>query len=98
MNRQVLFRPLAEAELLESRAWYEERQPGLGATFAAVVESTVEQIAEWPLAYPRVHGETRRAMLRRFPYAVYFRALPSEIVILAIIHDRRHPRRWQSRS
>lgn len=98
MTRRVRFRPEAEAELLESRAWYEERQPGLGATFAAVVESAIEQIVETPLAYPWVRGATRRAILRRFPYAVYFQVLPEEVVILAVIHGRRHPRRWQSRS
>jgi plasmid stabilization system protein ParE len=39
----------------------------------------------------------RRALVGRFPYAIYFRATPNEIVVLAVIHGRRHPRRWQSR-
>jgi plasmid stabilization system protein ParE len=39
----------------------------------------------------------RRALVRRFPYAIYFRAAPDEIVVLAVIHGRRHPRHWQSR-
>jgi plasmid stabilization system protein ParE len=98
LTRRVAFRPQAEAELLEARAWYEERRPGLGALFAASVTSTVERIVETPLAYPRVHGETRRAVLRRFPYALYFRVLTEEVVILAVIHGRRRPDRWQSRS
>lgn len=97
MTRRALFRPQAEADLVEARNWYEERQPGLGARFAALVESTIEQIAETPLAYPRVRGETRRAVLRRFPYAVYFQVLPEEVVILAVIHSQRHARRWRSR-
>jgi plasmid stabilization system protein ParE len=84
--------------LLEARAWYEERREGLGATFAAAVERAIERIRERPLAYPRVRGETRRAVLRRFPYGVYFQVLEDEIVVLAIMHGRRHPRRWQSRA
>jgi plasmid stabilization system protein ParE len=36
-------------------------------------------------------------LVRRFPYAIYFHAMPDEIVVLAVIHGRRHPRRWQSR-
>jgi hypothetical protein len=35
--------------------------------------------------------------MRRFPYAIYFHAMPDEIVVLGVIHGRRHPRRWQSR-
>jgi plasmid stabilization system protein ParE len=39
----------------------------------------------------------RRALVRRFPYAVYYVAEPDQISILAVIHTRRHPHRWQSR-
>ena len=44
------------------------------------------RIAQAPLAYPRVHGETRRALVRRFPYAIYFHAMPDEIA--AEVGDR----------
>jgi plasmid stabilization system protein ParE len=44
-----------------------------------------------------VRGETRRALLRRFPYAIYFRLLDEEIVILGVVHGRRHPRIWERR-
>jgi plasmid stabilization system protein ParE len=45
----------------------------------------------------KAQGETRRALVRRFPYAIYFHAMSDEIVVLAVIHSRRHPRHWQSR-
>jgi len=97
VNRRVAFRPQAEAEVLEARAWYEDRRAGLGTTFATAVETTVEEIVRTPLAVPHVSGDMRRAVLRRFPYAIYFRASAGEILIVAVMHDRRHPRRWQSR-
>jgi plasmid stabilization system protein ParE len=77
--------------------WYEEQRVGLGAVFAAAVDRTVAGILEKPLAYPQIHGETRRALVRRFPYAVYFRPVADEVVVLAVMHGRRLPRRWQSR-
>jgi plasmid stabilization system protein ParE len=95
LTRRVLIRPRAEAEILEARAWYDERQPGLGSRFLAVVERTIEHIAETPLAYPRVEGETRRALLGRFPYIVLFQARLDELIILRVVHNRRDPRRWQ---
>ena len=98
MSRQIHFRPQAGAEVLEARRWYEERQPGLGARFAAAVEDAVERLTAKPFAFPCVHGETRRAILRRFPYAVYFRVLDDNIVVLSVIHGRRDPRQWQSRT
>jgi toxin ParE1/3/4 len=98
LTRRVLFRPQAESELIEAHAWYDERRLGLGALFAASVERAIERIVETPLAYPRVHGETRRAVLRRFPYVLYFRVLQEEVVILAVMHGRWRPARWQSRT
>ena len=50
-----------------------------------------------PAAFPCVHGAVRRLVVRRFPYAVYFREVGDEIVVLAI-HGRQDPNRWQERS
>jgi plasmid stabilization system protein ParE len=94
---RLVLRPQAEAELLDARDWYEEQRPGLGRAFATEVDMVLARIVQAPLAYPRVQGETRRALVRRFPYAIYFHAVPDEIVVLGIIHGRRRPRRWQSR-
>ena len=44
-----------------------------------------------------MHGAVRRLVVRRFPYAVYFREVGDEIVVLAI-HGRQDPKRWQERS
>ena len=97
MNRRVSFRPEAEEETLETRDWYEGRQRGLGAAFRAALDETLEHVAENPLLYRRVRGETRRAILDRFLYAVYFRMVDDDIVVLAV-HGRQHERRWQKRS
>ena len=97
MTPRLVFRPEAEAELLDARAWYEGERVGLGAIFAGAVETTVRAILQNSLAYPRVKGDTRRALVRRFPYAVYFRPIDDEIIVLAIMHGRRNPRHWRSR-
>ena len=97
MTRRVSFRPQADTEVLETCRWYEERRLGLGGEFAAAVEDAVTRIAATPLAFPRVHGETRRAILGRFPYAIYFRILDDDIVVLAV-HGRQDPQRWQLRT
>jgi toxin ParE1/3/4 len=97
VTRKVSFRPEAEAEALETRDWYEGRQTGLGAAFRQALDDAVERIAANPLEFQRARDETRRAILRRFPYAVYFRIAGDDIVVLAV-HGRQHERRWQSRT
>jgi plasmid stabilization system protein ParE len=93
----VVFRPQAEEEARAARKWYEEQRPGLGARFADAIDETLQRIASNPSGFPLVHGEIRRAVVRRFPFGVYFRVYCRDLVILAVTHGRRHPRRWQSR-
>lgn len=93
----VVFRPEAEAEVLEARQWYESRNEGLGRRFAEAVDALVTRIVSNPFAFPEVHGQTRRAVLTRFPYAVYFRIADADVIVLAV-HGRQDPTRWRSRS
>jgi plasmid stabilization system protein ParE len=97
LSYRLVFRPQAAEELLDAKQWYDENRSGLGDEFVEAVESTFQRIAETPLAFAEVHGSIRRAIMRRFPYGVYFRVLDAEIVVLGVIHGRRDPRRWQSR-
>ena len=78
--RQVVFRPQAVDEALEAQAWYESRRAGLGNAFGSAVDALIGRIASNPLLYHCVHLDTRRAVLSRFPYAVYFRATNDQVV------------------
>ena len=97
MIRGVIFRPEAQGEVLAVGRWYDARRAALGVDFAAEVRATVDRIVENPWAYQRVRGETRRAVLNRFPYALYYRVTVEEIVVLAV-HGRQDPSRWRRRS
>jgi plasmid stabilization system protein ParE len=96
VTRAVVFRPEAEDEALEVRRWYEARRAGLGAEFGAEVDKIVARLADNPLLFPRARGETRRAVLTRFPYALYFRLTADSVVVLAV-HGRQDPSRWHRR-
>ncbi len=97
MTLPVRFLPEARQDALETRAWYEDRQSGLGALFSKSLAAAVERLQAAPLRYPQVMGAVRRVILQRFPYAVYFRLEADEIIVLAV-HGRQDPNRWQKRS
>jgi toxin ParE1/3/4 len=97
MTLPVKFLPEARQEALDTRAWYEDRQSGLGALFSKSLAAAVERLQAAPLSYPLVIGAVRRVVLQRFPYAVYFRLEVDEIIVLAV-HGRQDPNRWQKRS
>jgi len=71
--------------------------PGLGREFAVEVDLTMTAVLDRPESFPQVHGATRRAIVHRFPYGVFFRVAAAEIVILGIVHGRRNPSRWRQR-
>ncbi len=92
------FHPEAEVEHLESVAYYEERQPGLGASYLAEFEATLEQVCETPSRYPIEHRpDIRRIRLRRFPFTVFFRESSDVVQVLAVAHHRRRPSYWLGR-
>ena len=93
-------RPEAQADLATAAAWYEEQAKGLGKLFLAEVRQCIHRIHANPEAYPVVQGQTRRALIRRFPYGIIFLIVPehSVIVVLAVLHCGRDPRLWSRRA
>ena len=97
MTRRILFRPEAQAELIEAAEWYEVRGAGLGTEFLRALDATIANIARHPSANTVIFGEVRRALLRRFPYSVIYALPDDEILIVACIHGKRDPKRWTQR-
>jgi plasmid stabilization system protein ParE len=98
MARGFIVRPLAEIDLEQAANWYDEEQTGLGSRFLSDVDQVFERIRERPQQFPVVSGDIRRALLRTFPCAVYFRSTEETIRVLAVLHLRRKPGLWQVRS
>jgi plasmid stabilization system protein ParE len=80
--------------LANAYGWYEEQREGLGEEFLAAVDHTFDSIEQLPESFARVHGEVRRAMVARFPYAVFFRIERTRVVVLTVLHTARDPRLW----
>lgn len=96
--RRVVVTPAAATDVGDAHDWYETQSNGLGAEFLRAVDAIVATVQRTPAAFPAVHGRVHRALLRRFPYGVFFIESGSDIIVLAVVHSRRHPRVWQSRT
>jgi toxin ParE1/3/4 len=96
--RRVVVRSEAESEAADAYEWYESRQQGLGERFIATVRDVVAQVGETPTAFPVIEKGARRARVFGFPYSVYFEVFDETVVVLAIFHGRRSPRRWRERA
>ncbi len=96
MSRPIL-RPAAAADLEEAYRWYEGQREGLGEELLATVGTTLESLVANPRMYPVIHRDTRRALLRRFPYGIYYRLVGERILVVACFHTSRDPKRWRAR-
>ena len=94
---RVRLHPEARAELREARRWYYERSPLSTTAFAHAVDNAVSRIVEAPMQYPFAEHRTRKLVLPRFPFNIFYLQSESEIVIVAMAHQKRRPGYWSSR-
>jgi toxin ParE1/3/4 len=97
LTARVLLRRAAELDLAGIEDWYEAQQVGLGAEFREAVGEFFRRIGDNPLACPERYRANRRAIVRRFPYVVWYRLRDGDAIVLACVHGRRDPRLARSR-
>jgi plasmid stabilization system protein ParE len=93
----VVLRDEAQAEFDEVFDYYEGKGAGLGVEFAECVQAVFDRIADRPKMHSLVLGDVRKAVVRRFPYCVYYRSDAARVEVLAVFHTSRDPSIWQGR-
>lgn len=91
------FHPEAKTEFNEGIDYYEKCESGLGYDFAIEVFANIQNIVNYPAAWPIIEEGIHRCLVSRFPYGVIYSINQDEIFILAVMHLRRHPDYWKSR-
>ncbi|MBI5185252.1 MAG: type II toxin-antitoxin system RelE/ParE family toxin [Nitrospinae bacterium] len=97
MVKTLIVRPEAEDDVRETFEWYESKQIGLGNNFLEETDLLFQRIEEYPNLFPKVYRELQRALLHRFPYAVYFLQDDNIATVFGVLHQRRNPAEWQRR-
>jgi toxin ParE1/3/4 len=91
------FHHAAAAELESAFDWYLARDERVASRFLDEVSRAIEMIVQSPQRWPMVRGKARKFVLRRFPFLIIYRDLPSMIQILAVAHGRRQAGYWRGR-
>ncbi len=98
ITRQILVRPEAETEVHQAFDWYEEQSEGLGFEFLRAIEACLSSVKRNPFAYTVIKvPNVRRAIIRRFPYALFYLVDDEAIVIIAVFNVKRRPIDWLRR-
>ena len=97
MAANLVIAPEAEQDIADAYAWYEGQRVGLGEEFLSRVDACIQATRRNPELHPIVHENYRRALVRRFPYAVFYEFADDTVTVYCIFHTARDPQRWRRR-
>ena len=99
MNRRLIVRPEAEADLTDAAEWYDTHEPDLGLELVSEVHSAISRALKNPESFTcvRRNPTVRRVLARRFPYRIFFIVRPDALVVFAMLHAKRHDQVWKQR-
>ena len=90
MAYSVYFNGVAREHFLNAALWYVDKNEALVDLLEADVDRTVGYIVSQPNSYPVVYRDIHRAVLKRFPYNIYYKINKEEIEVIAFLHHRQN--------
>jgi plasmid stabilization system protein ParE len=87
----------AQSDVERAALEYEHAREGLGMRFEAELDRTLERVEQNALQFPLVWQDVRRALLRVFPFSVFFLIAGDRARVFAVLHQHRHPSTWKRR-
>jgi plasmid stabilization system protein ParE len=88
MRRRLFLRPEAERDLASARDWYDQQRGGLGDEFLDAIALTLRELEQDPELHRLYYRNFRRALLRRFPYKIFYQVLGERVVIFRVLHAK----------
>ena len=89
--------PEAVADLTDAYLWYEQRRPGLGEEFLGCVDACINLIRRNPELFEVVYEDYCRALVRRFPYSLFYEYAGDAVILHAVLHAAQDPEKWRRR-
>lgn len=97
MVARLVTLPDAAEDLAAAYDWYEHQRVGLGEEYLRRVDACIQRIRRDPQSCPIVHESYRRALVRRFPYVIFYEFEAGTVTIHGAFHSARDPAKWRSR-
>jgi plasmid stabilization system protein ParE len=94
---ELIFAPEAEQDIASAYHWYEGQRAGLGEEFLRCLDACLQATLRHPELHPVVRDDFRRALVRRFPYAVFYEYAVGVVAIHGVFHTSRDPNKWRQR-
>ena len=87
----------AQAELLEAISYYSAINPEPGQHIEQAVANAVRGAVVHPERGAPRSKNTRRWLVKGFPFGVIYRGSEREVLVVALAHQRKQPEYWSRR-
>ena len=81
----------AETELTDAINFYNHQFAGLGDQFYFEIMESIDTILRFPEGWKKVSKNTRRFIIKRFPYSLLYVIEANELIVTSIAHQHRLP-------
>jgi len=89
----IVIKPNAIDMTKDAYQWYEKQQLGLGNLFMRELDSCYDKLEMWPASYTKIKKNFRHILLKKFPYVIIYEIINNDVVVYAVFHTSRNPRK-----
>jgi hypothetical protein len=94
---EIEYHPEARLEALEARQWYSEIDEQVGKRFKIELARSEGLVQRNPDAWGRYLHGSQAFRFKGFPFKLVYLNLEQQIIVIALVHDRRRPGYWKHR-
>ncbi len=94
---RVEFHPDALREVEDAQASYEARSVIAASAFLRKLSLAIQRVREALDSHAVAEAGTRRLLLDRFPFTIYYRLVKEAVIVAAVAHQTRRPGYWSTR-
>jgi len=87
----------AQIDIDIAMGWYENQRLGLGFEFLDCLEESANRLLNNPELYSVKHERLRGALIKKFPFTVFYSIEKTEIVVHAVFDNRQNPAKKPTR-
>jgi len=94
MHYHIILSPDAEADINSIVWWYQSKDLNVALRFRAETDAMLQRIAQFPYRFQLINSGLRRALVKRFPYSIFFYLYMTEVFVIAVLHQKRANVPW----
>ena len=84
-------------DVAEALDYYDAISESLALRFEKELKEAFDKIEQQPYCYFKISSQYRRIVLPSFPYMIVYRIVEKTVIIIAVFHQKKHPKKLKSR-